>query len=121
MAKERIFEWLELWAAFPQQPIEIQQGWMTGKNTHGCTGLRPILEDFMKHFPREVQDDVFKYAPKDVQDFFGYVAIADKREVVTASRYNPNRQVAVKKPVYSIAFPEITLQERERIQRILGA
>ena len=63
----------------------------------GKGGLKLVLEDFMKNFPRNIQDEVFECAPADVQKVFGYVAIVDKREVITASRYNPNRQVAILK------------------------
>jgi hypothetical protein len=47
------FEWIQLWSAWRTQTPEIQRGWMMGLG-----GLKTHLEDFMKNYPRDVQDDL---------------------------------------------------------------
>ena len=108
MADTKGLEWVQLWASWKGQTLETQRGWMMGKG-----GLKLALEDFMKNFPRSVQDDVFETAPLDVQKFFGYEVITDKKEVVTASRYNPNRQPAVLKR------PELSQVTKNKLLSIL--
>ena len=87
------WEWVSLWAAWRTQPLYIQQGWMTGKDTHGCIGLKPILQDFMDNFPKEVQDDVFKFAPADVQKYFGYKVVEEEAKAVKVEyKLTPKRR-----------------------------
>lgn len=99
MAKDDAgFSWMQLWVSWKNQPQNIQRQWMVWKVNPVDgeeAGLKPVLEDFMKNYPREIQDEVFKFSPPDVQKYFGYVPIPDKSEIVKPSRYNPNRQVAV--------------------------
>jgi hypothetical protein len=110
MADTRGFEYVQLWAAWKSQTVETQRGWMMGKG-----GLKPILEDFMKNFPRNIQDEVFECAPEDVCKVFGYERIPDKSERVVASRYNPNRQKAVLKR------PELSQVQKNNLRSILEA
>jgi hypothetical protein len=104
------FEWIQLWSAWRTQTPEIQRGWMMGLG-----GLKTHLEDFMKNYPRDVQDEVFGHAPSDVCKVFGYVRSPDPSEIVRPSRYNPNRQPAILKN------PSLSQMTKNKLLSILEA
>ena len=107
------FEWDTMWAAFKGQPLYIQQGWMTGKDTHGTKGLLPVLTEIMERYPKRIQDEVFEFAPPDVQRYFGYVPEGkeDKKEK------NVTNKVTFMSSYQNMGLSQTELEKLDRILR----